>query len=221
MRLNVLADKDTQNESYITLSNGSQYPLYIPSGAQTGLKLVNPFTVAQGSTTSLLVEFDLRKSITAPPGQGPDYVLKPALRIINELQVGKIAASVNLAALAAAQLGSGTPVSSCSAGLYVFSGATATPDDADGDPTDGADPVVYLPIPNDGVTTTVTLNIPFMATGSYTVAATCNYNMDASPDANDYVPNASAGQPGYQTMKWSTADNVTVTAGSTTTVTLP
>jgi len=223
MRLKVLADKDTQNESYITLTNGSQYPLYIPSGAETGLKLVSGFTVAQGSTTSLLIEFDLRKSITAPQGQSPDYILKPALRVINELQVGKITASVDLAALTAAQLGSGAPVSSCSAGLYVFSGATAIPDDADGDTVDdgGTDPVVYMPIPNDGVTTAVSLTIPFMATGSYTVAATCNFNVDAAPDTNDYVPNAAAGQAGYQTMKWSTVDNVTVSAGNTTTVSLP
>jgi hypothetical protein len=46
MRLKVLADKNSQGESYITLLNGAQYPLYIPSGAETGLKLVRPFTVA-------------------------------------------------------------------------------------------------------------------------------------------------------------------------------
>jgi len=223
LRLKVLADQNTQNESYITLSDGSQYPLYIPSGAETGLKLVSGFTVAQGSTTSLLIEFDLRKSITAPPGQSPNYILKPALRVINELQVGKIAATVDLAALTAAQLGSAAAVSSCNAGLYVFSGATATPDEADGDTVDdgGTDPVVYMPIPNDGTTTSVSLTIPFMATGSYTVAATCNFNTDTAPDVNDYVPNAAAGQAGYQTMKWSTVDNVAVSAGNTTTVNLP
>lgn len=223
LRLKVLADKDTQNESYITLSNGGQYPLYIPSGAETGLKLVSGFTVAQGGTTSVLIDFDLRKSVTAPQGQSPDYILKPALRVINELQVGKIAANVDLAALTAAQLGSAAPVSTCSAGLYVFSGTTAMPDDADGDTADdgGTDPVVYMPIPNDGMTTMVSLTIPFMATGSYTVAATCNFNVDTAPDVNDYIPKAAAGQAGYQTMKWTTVDNVTVSAGNTTTVNLP
>jgi len=223
MRLNVLADKDTQNESYITLSNGAQYPLYIPSGAETGLKLVSGFTVAQGSTTSVLIEFDLRKSIVAPPGQSPDYILKPALRLINQLQVGQITATVDLAALTTTQSGTGTPLSGCSAGLYLFSGASATPDDADGDTSDdgGADPVVYLPLPNDGVTTPVSLTIPFVATGSYTVSATCNYNVDVAPDSNDYVPNATAGQSGFQTMKWSTVNNVVVSAGNTTKVTLP
>jgi len=67
MRLKVLATKDSQGQSYIKLLTGQQYPLWIPSGAETGLKLVRSFTVAQGSTTQLVIDFDLRKSITAPP----------------------------------------------------------------------------------------------------------------------------------------------------------
>jgi hypothetical protein len=56
--------------------------------------------------------------------------------------------------------------------------------------------------------------------GSYTVAATCNFDVDVS-DTNDYIPNATAGQPGYQTMKWTTVGNVSVTANNTTTIALP
>jgi hypothetical protein len=223
MRLKVLADKNAQNESYITLTDGTQYPLYVPSGAETGLKLVHPFTVAQGSTTDLVIDFNLRKSVTAPPGQDPNYILKPVLRLIDELQAGTINANLDLAALTAAQLGSGTPVTSCKGGLYLFSGAAAIPDDADGDMTDdgGSDPVVYMPIPYDGINTGVSLKIPLVAVGSYTLAATCNFDVDAAPDTNDYVPNATAGQPGYQTMKWTVAGNVSVTANNTTTVALP
>ena len=220
MRLKVLADKNSQGESYITLLNGAQYPLYIPSGAETGLKLVRPFTVAQGSTTRLVVDFDLRKSVTAPPGQDPNYVLKPTLRLMDELQVGKITANIDLAALTSAQLGSGANVSSCKAGLYLFSGASAVPDDQDGDATDGADPIVFLPIAYDGVNTNVSVTVPFIEVGSYTAAATCNFDVDA-PDSNDYIPNATAGQPGYQTMKWTTVGNVSVTANNTTTIALP
>ncbi len=220
MRLKVLADKNSQGESYITLLSGGQYPLYIPSGAETGLKLVRPFTVAQGSTTRLVIDFDLRKSVTAPPGQDSNYVLKPALRLMDELQVGKVTANVDLAALTSAQLGSGVTVSSCKAGLYLFSGAAAVPDDEDGDTTDGADPIVFMPVVYDVVNTSVPVTIPFIEVGSYTVAATCNFDVD-SPDSNDYVPSATAGQPGYQTMKWTTVGNVSVTANNTTTIALP
>ena len=79
---------------------------------------------------------------------------------------------------------------------------------------------MYEPLPNDGTNTTVSLTIPFVATGAYTLAATCNFDVDAA-DTNDYVPNATAGQAGYGTMKWTTVGNVAVTANATTSVTLP
>jgi hypothetical protein len=222
MRLKVLADKNSQGESYITLLTGEQFPLWIPSGAETGLKLVRPFTVAQGSTTRLVIDFDLRKSVTAPPGQDPNYLLKPALRLLDELQVGKITANIDLSALAAAQLGAGAAISSCMAGLYLYSGGSAVPDDQDGDATDdgGSDPVLYQPIVYDGVNTNVSVTIPFIEVGSYTLAATCDFHIDA-PETNDYVPNAIAGQAGYRTMKWTIVPNVSVATNSTTAVTLP
>jgi hypothetical protein len=206
MRLDVLANKDTQGQSYITLSTGAQYPLYIPSGSETGLKLVSPFTVAQGSTTQLIIEFNLRQSITSTDGQ--NYVLRPALRLEDQLQVGTITANIDLAALTTQQLGSGVQVSQCKGGLFLFSGATVTPQYGGGPAV-----VDFEPIPYDGTTTQVSLSIPYVATGTYTIAATCNYDV--------YDPAAVLGQSGYQTLHWTVQDNVSVTANGTTTVTVP
>jgi hypothetical protein len=220
MRLKVLADKNTQGQSYIKLLDGTQYPLWIPSGAETGLKLVRPFTVAQGSVTRLIVDFDLRKSITAPPGQDPNYIMRPTLRLMDQLQVGKIVATVNLATLASAQLGSGAPLTSCKAGLYLFSGANAVPDDQDGSDTNGASPIVYQPIPYDGVNAQVPITIGFVEVGTYTLAATCDFAVDAA-DTDDYDPAATQGMPGYHTMHWTTVGNVSLTANGTATVSIP
>jgi len=220
MRLIVSAEKNSQSSSYIKLLTGEQYPLWIPSGAESGLKLMRPFTVAQGGTTRLLIDFDLRKSITAPPGQDPNYIMRPALRVLDELQAGTIEATVDLAALAAAQLGEGAPVGECAAGVYLFAGGAATPDDQDGEEADGADPVVYEPVAYDGANTTVTATIPFVAVGTYTLAATCDFDVDAA-DLNDYDAAASDGAPGFETMRWTILDNVSVTANATTAVTLP
>lgn len=206
MRLDVLANKNTQGQSYITLSTGAQYPLYIPSGSETGLKLVSPFTVAQGSTTQLIIEFNLRQSVTSTDGQ--NYVLVPALRLENQLQVGTVAVNVDLAALTTQELGSGTQVSQCKGGLFLFSGATVTPQNGG-----GASLIDFEPIPYDGTTTQVSLSIPYVATGSYTVAATCNYDL--------YNPAAVLGQTGYQTLHWTVQDNVSVTANGTATVAMP
>jgi hypothetical protein len=69
-------------------------------------------------------------------------------------------------------LSTGTAVSNCKAGLYLFAGASAIPDDGDGDTADdgGADPVAYQPVVYDGTNTTVSFTIPFVAVGSYTIA---------------------------------------------------
>ena len=207
MRLDVLANKNTQGQSYIVLNTGAQYPLYIPSGSETGLKLVSPFTVAQGSTTRLIVEFNLRQSVTSTT-DGQNYMLVPALRLENELQIGTITANIDLAALTTQQLGSGTQVSQCKGGLFLFSGGTVTPQNGGGSAL-----VDFEPIPYDGTTTQVSLSIPYVATGAYTVAATCNYDL--------YDPAAVLGQTGYQALHWTVQDNVSVTANATTTVTLP
>jgi hypothetical protein len=223
MRLMITAEQNLQSGSYIKLKDGRQFPLYIPSGSETGLKLQRRFTVALGNITRLMVDFDLRKSVVAPPGQAPNWILRPSLRLFDDLQVGRITGSVDLTALAAAQ---GMTLAACRPGLYLFSGAGATPDDMDGSATDGADPVTYRGLPNDGVATTVGYTLHFVEAGAYTVAATCNYDVDASPSVSEYDPTATppaAGQPpppGFQTMKWS-RKAANVASGQAATVNLP
>jgi len=95
------------------LRDGRQFPLYIPSGAETGLKLSKPFVVAQRATTRLMIDFDLRKSVVAPPGQSPNWILKPSLRLVDLLEVGALKGTVDIAALALAQQ---TTVANCKPG---------------------------------------------------------------------------------------------------------
>lgn len=206
MQLNVLADKDTQGQSYIMLDTGAQYPLYIPSGS-AGLKLTTSFTVPQYGSTQLLIEFDLRQSVTGADPDGQSYDLVPALRLEDQTQVGTIAANVDLAALTSQQLGSGAQVSQCQGGLFVFAGSV-TPQNGG-----GASLVDFQPIPYFGTSTQASVSMPNLAKGSYTLAATCNYDL--------YAPTAVPGQSGYQTLHWTVQGNVSVTANGTTTVTLP
>ena len=207
MQLNVLADKDTQGQSYIMLNTGGQYPLYIPSGS-TGLKLTTSFSVSQNGTTRLLIEFDLRQSVTGADPDGQSYDLVPALRLEDQSQVGTIAATVDLAALTSQQLGSGAQVSQCQGGLFVFSGGSVTPQNGG-----GGSLVDFQPIPYNGTSTESPVSMPNLAKGSYTLAATCNYDL--------YAPTAVPGQSGYQALHWMVQGNVSVTANATTTVNLP
>jgi hypothetical protein len=224
LRLKVYTDPSANDASYAMI-DGAMHNLTIPSGAETGLKLVRGFTIAQGGTTGFVIDFDVRKSMVMQMGNGGRYMLKPALRMMDEMEVGTVAGTVHLAALAEAQLGAGVPVTDCHAGLYLFKGATATPDDFDRDLTTeddgGSDPIWLQPIANDGVVTDVDFSIPFVEAGvSYTVAATCDFDKDGM-DTNDYAPNAVSGDPGYQTMRWTAVNNVAVTSGATTTVSVP
>lgn len=77
IRLHVNAVEDNVMDSYIEFNDGTQQELNIPSGAQTGLKLVSGFTVPAGGATGFTIDFDLRKSITSPPGMSA-AILKPA-----------------------------------------------------------------------------------------------------------------------------------------------
>jgi hypothetical protein len=223
LRLLLRAEQNLQSGSYIRLLDGRQFPLYIPSGSETGLKLVRGLTVAQGSITKLLIDFDLRKSLVAPPGQQPNWFLKPALRLIDELQVGTVSGTVDVSALAGA---TGATAATCKAGVYVFTGTNATPDDMDGKSSDGADPIVYLPVTPAAGNNTASYSVPLLEIGAYTIAGTCQFNVDADPSVSEYDPTAAApapgapAPPGYQTMKFVTR-NATVTNGGTTTINLP
>jgi hypothetical protein len=169
----------TPGASYIIDATG-QHNLTIPSGAETGLKLIQGFTMPVGGVADFTVDFVLSKSIIAPPGQAPDYLLKPVLRLVDNAQVGTIAGTFQPATLAAQpNCGTQPPV------VYVYPGAGVTPDDiylpiapaVDAPPPAGSPPEVE-PL----VTATATINssslyaysIPFLPVGTYTVAFTCD-----------------------------------------------
>ena len=107
MRLKVNADPAVR-DSFVTIG-GQECEMRIPSGAETGLKLVRGFTVGVGTVTDFTIDFDLRKSVVQPPGQRADagtcdgqvYLLKPALRLVDNLQVGAISGTIDSSLLSA------------------------------------------------------------------------------------------------------------------------
>src|SRR3974390_2700421 len=109
--------------SYVVDTTG-QHDLTIPSGAETGLKLIQGFTMPVGGVANFTIDFMLAKSLIAPPGHAPDYMLKPVLRLIDNAQVGTISGTFQAGTLSAQP--------SCSIHapvVYVYTGANVTPDD--------------------------------------------------------------------------------------------
>ncbi len=76
--------------------NGQVYPLDVPSGAQSGLKFGPQFTINEGSSYELVIDFDASRSIvtTGPPNNPTGYKLKPRIRVIPTATTGSISGIV-------------------------------------------------------------------------------------------------------------------------------
>lgn len=190
--------KVDESQSSITLSDGSVHPLRIPSGAQTGLKLVSGFTVATGGVTDFTVDFDLRKSVVLASGT---YMLKPALRIIDTLAVGSIAGSADNT-LTIGGLAVSDPT--CMPAAYIYAGSGVTPVDVN--TSSQVQPVTTATLTLNTTTGRYDYQAGFLATGTYTVALTCAGHDD--PTLAD-------------ALGFTAAKDAAVTAGATTTVDFP
>lgn len=154
--------------SYLVMKeDGLPYNLYVPSGAETGLKLVSGLTVPVNGSIDATVEWDLMKSITAPPGLDPDVVMKPTIRLVNNVEVG------TLSGLVANDLAT---VADCDPAVYVFEdGVTPNAiDDDGGDPQDALATAVVNEQDNGDGTSSFHYEIGFLIAANYEAAFTCD-----------------------------------------------
>jgi len=70
----------TVGDNNYVISNGTQVPLKIPSGQQSGIKLQGPYTLRGGRITEVQLQFDADQSLHAA---GPKYILKPTASIVS------------------------------------------------------------------------------------------------------------------------------------------
>ena len=170
IRLMVVADGNPSN-SYLTLSDGTMHGLQVPSGSETGLKLVSGFTVPSSGVVDYTIDFDLRKAITCPPGQAPACILKPAERLVDNTTVGNIQGQVS-ATLVAATVG-------CTPGVYLYSGTVTAPEDMNSTaPTTDTNQPLASAAPVATSQPPYYYQFTFLAPGTYTVAFTCQAAID-------------------------------------------
>jgi hypothetical protein len=169
-------------DSYITLTTGEECELRVPSGAQSGLKLNRGFTLPAEGSVALTIDFDLRKSIHAPPGQQGStedctqgYLMRPTLRIVDDANVGAIAGTIDSALV----------TDDCLPKVYVFSGGGVTPDDIEeaGAASD-VDPLLVASVAVQNGATSYAYKAAFLPPASYTVAFTCD---DDDPTDDDVL----------------------------------
>lgn len=162
--------------SYIVMNDESVYNLYVPSGAQSGLKLVSGFTVPANGSADFTAEFDLMQSITSPPGLDPDVVLRPTIRLVNNIEVGILTGEV---------AGELVTAEACAPSVYVFDDGVMPNAIDTGEVADPEDPVataMVSELTNADATTTYSYTVGFLLPGSYEVAFTC--------DGEIFVPEA-------------------------------
>ena len=177
--------------SYLTNSSG-RHNLTIPSGGESGLKVISGFTVPQNGSLALTIDFDLRKSILEPAQPGGAYKLKPVLRLVQNDKAGHIKGTVPNSRVN----GSGCGTSA----VYLFEGNNITADDLDGKQADPSDSSLVKLNSSSG---NYEYELGFLKAGSYTLAFTCQANLD-NPESDD------------TTVVFSGTTNVTVTAATTT-----
>ena len=174
--------------SYILFENqpNEEYRLAIPSGLQTGLKLVSGFTVPADGEASFTVDFDLRKAISKPKGAVWDgmgyYFLRPALRLVDNTEVGHLEGEINADLVDANN-------DACTGGnaVYVFDDPEQDPRDIrdeDGDPVTTALVKQTEESAAEG-TETWAYRVGFLTAGTYRIAFTCDAEQDDPEEADD------------------------------------
>ena len=82
---NYLIKNDTEN----TIEE-----LKVPSGYQTGIKIVHGFTIAANGTTELLLDFDACKSVVQAGNSGK-WLLKPTIKVLDTVNYAVVSGVVN------------------------------------------------------------------------------------------------------------------------------
>ena len=153
--------------SYIVMNDNAVHNIYVPSGENNGLKLHGGYTVPVNDQVSLTAEFDLGKSMTAPPGQSPDVMLRPTIKLVNNNEVGTLTGQV-ANALAEAD--------ACQPSVYVFNDGVV-PNGIEDEIEDADDPVATAMVAaRDQADGTVQWHytIGFLLAGHYEAAFTCD-----------------------------------------------
>lgn len=149
-------------------STGKTSPLTVPSGAQSGLKLVDDFTITPNQITSILLDFNAAQSVVTTgnshAANGVRYLLKPVIKVVAQVVSGQISGKVLDA--------NGQPIPATSNPLV-----TAYPAGA---PTDGSVPVAATAIPS---ATDGSYTLDRLPAGSYDLYVT------ADGYASQTVPN--------------------------------
>jgi hypothetical protein len=79
--INILSESHP-HANYIILNSDTYHELKVPSGLQTGIKIIHGFDITANQTTELILDFDASKSIVMAGASGK-WLLKPTIKVLN------------------------------------------------------------------------------------------------------------------------------------------
>lgn len=149
--------------SYIVTSDRTAHNLYIPSGDERGLQLINRIVVPANASADFTAEWDLLRSINTPPGLSPDVAMKPVIKLVNNAEVGTLAGNVD------ADL---VTDDTCEPAVYVYN--NDNPDESDVNVGEASATAIAVPVDENDLSLGYRYEIGFLLTGSYEAAFTCD-----------------------------------------------
>ena len=176
-----------EDELYVVeQSSGGQKTLAVPSGGQTGLKLVSGFTVAEGGTHNFTIDFDARKSIVNPQGGSlAHYLLKPALRLVDDTEVGRISGEVDYGTILADD-----SLATCDyeGSVYVYEGTVTEADLTDLNVNEAeGQPLMAVPVSLEAGDSLYSYTAAFLPEGDYTISYSCQQDDNETDDTLEFL----------------------------------
>ena len=162
------------SKSYIQIA-GQRYDLRCTSCEHASFRLNQSFNVEKDARLTLMLDFDLRKSITDPTS-GADYILRPTVRVVDTAVAGGVEGNIDATIISS--LGGFT---GCS--VYAFSGYDAELDDIyisqDGTTIESQNnPVSSTQVQY--INDVYSYRLAYMPEGNYSIALTCDADMDSA-----------------------------------------
>lgn len=190
VRLYVVGGGDN---SYVMTDDGEQFDLFVPgqnssSGGARHVQLVSGFVIPAGGNVDLTVDVDLRKALTKPVGK-EYYLLRPAMRITNNINTGAISGAVADSLVTNDECGNDL-INDEGNAVYLYVGEDKISGDVYvddlGDDVGVENPLAVANVKQNAESGLYEYSFGFVPEGSYTVAFTCNALFDA-PDADDDI----------------------------------
>lgn len=201
-------------DSRVTTDAGEQYDLFVPGQQRSGnndrfIQLVSGFEVPVNGDVDFTLDLDLRRALTRP-ANADHYLLRPALRIVNNAKVGTIRGTVSDPLVNGESCTNDLAAEDGNA-VYLYEGSDAATGDVyiddQGEAVTADNPLTVANVTQNPDTGAWEYEIGFIPNGDYTIAFTCQ-SLDDGESADDSIDFADTA-------------NIPVSQGSTTTQDFP